>query len=86
MAVGDYARSINKVIKNYIDPKLLAANTSQALDLAEEEDKEENKDNIKNNFKLKLARSFIKRSQLSLFLTISRFSSLTPSQFFLIPS
>ena len=47
-------RSINKVIKNCIDPKLFAVDASQASDLVEEENKE-NEDDIGEDFKLKLA-------------------------------
>jgi len=55
LATGDYARIINKAIKSCIDPKLLAADASQASDLAEEEGEEENKDNIGEGSKLELA-------------------------------
>ena len=44
LATGDYARSINKVIKNSIDPKLLLVAALQASGLVDEEDKEEAKE------------------------------------------
>ena len=53
--MGDYIRIINKAIESCIDPKLLAADALQASDLAEEEGKEENKDNIGEGSELELA-------------------------------
>ena len=62
LATGSNIRSINKVIKGYIDPELLATAASQVMDLIDKEGKEEDKE----DFKLGLARNSIKRSQLSL--------------------
>ena len=55
LVMGDYVRTIDKAIKSCIDPKLLAADALQASDLAEEEGKEENKDNIGEGSELELA-------------------------------
>ena len=55
LAIGDYIRPINKVIKNYINPELFTVNALQASDLAEKEGKKKNKDNIEKDSKLKLA-------------------------------
>jgi len=60
--MGNYIRTINKAIKSCIDPKLLIADASQALDLAEEEGKEENKDNIGEGSRLEIAQNSIERS------------------------
>jgi len=62
LATGDHIRIINKAIESCIDPELLAADASQALDLVEEEGEEENKDNIGEGSELELARNSIKRS------------------------
>ena len=83
LAIGDNARLIDEVIENCIDPELLAVDASQALDLAEEEGKK-NEDDVGEDSELELARSSIKRSQLSSPLTIPRSSSLMPSRSSLI--
>jgi len=66
LATGNYARSINKAIKSYIDPKLLGAVALQALGLVDKEDKDEDKDKdeeeVDKASKLELALSSIKRS------------------------
>jgi len=62
LATGDHVRTINKAIESCIDPKLLAVDASQALDLAEEEGKEENDDNIGEGSELELAQNSIERS------------------------
>ena len=62
LAIGSNIRSINKVIKSYIDLELLITAALQAIDLINKKGKEEDKE----DFKLGLARNSIKRSQLSL--------------------
>ena len=65
LITGDYTKSINKAIKNYIDPALLLAVDLQ-VDLADkkakEEGKEEGKKEVDKVSKLELARSSIKSS------------------------
>ena len=60
--IGSYIRSINKVIKSSIDPKLLLVVASQASGLVNEENKEEAKEEAEETFKLELAYSSIKGS------------------------
>ena len=62
LVTGIYIKLINKVIKSYIDPKLLLAVALQALGLADNKNKDKNKEEIDKAFKLKLALSFIKYS------------------------
>ena len=62
LATGDHTRTVDEAIESCIDPELLAADASQALDLAEEEGKEENEDDIREGSELELARNSIKRS------------------------
>ena len=64
LVIGSNIRLINKVIKSCIDPKLLITGALQVIDLIDTEDKKGGKDNLK----LELAYSSIKRSQLRLFL------------------
>ena len=61
LATGSNIRLINKAIKSYIDPELLATAASQATDLIDKKGKKEDKE----DFKLGLARNSIKHSQLS---------------------
>ena len=65
LITGDYAKLINKAIKNYIDPTLLSAVALQ-VDLADkeakEEGEEEGKEEVDKVSKLELARSSIKSS------------------------
>jgi len=58
LAIGSNVRSINKVIKSYIDPELLITAASQVTDLIDKEGKKEDKE----DFKLGLAYNSIKRS------------------------
>ena len=62
LAIGSNIRSINKVIKSYIDLELLVTAASQVTDLIDKEGKEEGEE----DFELGLACNSIKRSQLSL--------------------
>ena len=55
LAIGDYIRLINKVIKSCIDPKLLLAVALQALGLADKEDKDKDKEEVDKASKLELA-------------------------------
>jgi len=48
-------RTIDEAIESCIDPELLAADASQASDLAEEEGEEENEDNIGEGSELESA-------------------------------
>ena len=61
LVIGDYAKSINKAIKNYIDPALLLAVASQA-DLVDKEAKDKDEEEVDKASKLELARSSIKSS------------------------
>jgi len=61
LAIGSYARSINKAIKSCIDPELLLATASQALGLVDKEAKDkEDKEEVDKASKLELAYSSIK--------------------------
>ena len=63
LIMGSYIKSINKVIKSLIDPKLLLVAALQVLGLVDKEDKEEAKEakeEVDKAFKLELARSSIK--------------------------
>ena len=61
LAIGSYARLINKAIKSCIDPELLSATALQALGLVDKEAKDkEDKEEVDKASKLKLARSSIK--------------------------
>ena len=71
LATGNYTRSINEVIKSYINSKLLLVIALQASGLADKEnrDKDKDKKEINKAFKLELALNSIKYSYLSLLLT-----------------
>ena len=55
LTIGNNIKLINKVIESYIDPEILTATASQATDLVGEENKKEDKEKVKKNFKLELA-------------------------------
>ena len=64
LVIGSYIKLINKVIKSFIDSKLLLKAALQALNLANKEDKKEikevkeaekTKEEVDKTFKLKLA-------------------------------
>ena len=61
LVIGSYIRLINKLIKSYIDSKLLLVGALQALDLVDKEAKnKEDKEEADEASKLELARSSIK--------------------------
>ena len=92
LAIGNYAKSIDKAIESCINPEFLLAAALQALNLADEKaEDEENKEEVEEVFEFKSAHSFIKNYQLSSLLTeclsplnVPKFSFLTLSQFFLL--
>ena len=82
LAIGGNVRSINKAIESYIDLELLATTALQAIDLIDKEGKEEGRE----DFKLGLACSSIRRSLLSLPSVKHLNTPSIPKSSFLMPS